>query len=277
MAEIDIALGDGLMLFWISVLVGASCAGIATYSIFTILWSSNVTSFVTWNQRRVGTLLLTRAGFPHWRVEQLYLLKYIGFGVGVVLPAVLLSRAQQWGDGGAVNLILLSLCAVLGYLYPSMFLRAQSRKRQSSMLRDMPPFLDLIILGLESGLNLQASLHLALQYSRPGALHAEWARVLSDIRAGQPRAHALAQLAMRADMTSIRQLVSAICQAESTGFSIGSIIRGFSDQHRSERLLKIEKLAMQAPVKMLFPMALCIFPCTFLVLGIPVAAQLMTL
>ena len=64
----------------------------------------------------MGTLLLTRAGFPHWRVEQLYLLKYIGFGVGAVLPAVLLSHAQQWGDGRAVNLILLSLCAVLGYL-----------------------------------------------------------------------------------------------------------------------------------------------------------------
>ena len=54
-------------------------------------------------------------------------------------------------------------------------------------------------------------------------------------------------------------------------------MRKLSDQHRRERLLRIEKLAMQAPVKMLFPMALCIFPCTFLVLAIPVAAQLLGL
>ncbi len=277
MAEIDFAHGDDLMLFWVSLVVGAICVGISTYWICAILWSSNVSSLVTWNQRRIGTLLLTRAGYPHWRVGQLYLLKFIGCGVGAVLPAAILSYSQQWGDWRAINLIALLICAVHGYGYPSMFLRTQARKRQSSMLRDMPPFLDLIVLGLDSGLNLQASLQLALQYSRPGALHSEWARVLYDIRAGQPRAHALAQLAVRTDMTSVRQLVSAICQAESTGFSVGLIIRGFSDQHRAERLMKIEKLAMQAPVKMLFPMALCIFPCTFLVLGIPVAAQLMAL
>ena len=193
------------------------------------------------------------------------------------MSAALLNYSMAWGALGGLSLILVLACAALGYEYPSAFLRSQARKRQSSILRDMPPFLDLIILGLESGLNLQASLQMALQYSRPGALHYEWTRVLYDIRAGQPRAHALTQLAVRTDMTPVRQLVSAISQAESTGFSVGAIIRGFSDQLRAERLMKIEKLAMQAPVKMLFPMALCIFPCTFLVLGIPVATQLLSL
>ena len=277
MAEINFAHGNELMLLWLSIFVGAICIGIATYWIGAMLWSANVSSFVTWNQRRVGALLLTRAGFSQWRVGQLYLLKFIGCGGSAALSGCVLNYTQPLGAWGAFNLILVLLCAVLGYGYPSTFLRAQARKRQSSIMRDMPAFLDLIVLGLESGLNLQASLQLALQYSRPGALRSEWTRVLHDIRAGQPRTHALTQLAARTDMASVRQLVSAICQAESTGFSVGSIIRGFSDQHRTERLMKIEKLAMQAPVKMLFPMALCIFPCTFLVLGIPVAAQLITL
>lgn len=265
------------MLLWSGIFVGALCVGVATFWLCTMLWSVDVSSFVTWNQRRAGTLLLTRAGYPHWHVGQLYLLKFIGCGSGAITSAVFLHYAMPWEAWGGVNLILVLVCAVLGYAYPSAFLRARARKRQSSILRDMPPFLDLIVLGLESGLNLQASLQMALQYSRPSALRYEWARVLYDIRAGQPRVHALTQLAVRTDMTTVRQLVSAISQAESTGFSVGAIIRGFSDQHRAERLMKIEKLAMQAPVKMLFPMALCIFPCTFLVLGIPVAAQLFSL
>jgi tight adherence protein C len=265
------------MLFWSTLFVGAICFGVATYTICAMLWSSNVLSFVTWNQRRVGTLLLTRAGYPQWSVGQLYFLKNICFAIGASMSAIFLNYAQHWGNWGALHLLLVLAGAILGYRYPSVFLRAQTRKRQSSILRDMPPFLDLIVLGLESGLNLQASLQLALQYSRPGALHSEWARVLHDIRAGQPRAHALTQFAVRTDMAAVRQLVGAICQAESTGFSVGLIVRGFSDQHRAERLMQIEKLAMQAPVKMLFPMALCIFPCTFLVLGIPVAAQLLHL
>lgn len=265
------------MVLWFGLSLSAICVGIATYLICTMLCSSKVLSFVTWNQRRVGTLLLTRAGYPQCRVGQLYLLKFVCCGCGASISAVLLNYVQQWETWNAVHFIVVLVGAALGYRYPSAFLRAQARSRQSSILRDMPPFLDLIVLGLESGLNLQASIQLALQYSRPGALHSEWARVLHDIRAGQPRTHALAQLAVRTDMTAVRQLVGAICQAESTGFSVGLIIRGFSDQHRAERLMKIEKLAMQAPVKMLFPMALCIFPCTFLVLGIPVAAQLLNL
>ncbi len=265
------------MLLWFSMFLSAIGVGIVTYLLCTMLWGSKVLSFVTWNQRRVGTLLLTRAGYPQWRVGQLYLLKFLCCGGGGSMSAVLLNYAQQWDAWNAVHLILVLVGAALGYRYPSAFLRAGARNRQLSILRDMPPFLDLIVLGLESGLNLQASLQLALQYSRPGALHAEWTRVLNDIRAGQPRTHALTQLAVRTDMTAVRQLVGAICQAESTGFSVGLIIRGFSDQHRAERLMKIEKLAMQAPVKMLFPMALCIFPCTFLVLAIPVAAQLLSL
>jgi tight adherence protein C len=277
LAAIDLARGSDLMLPWISILVGAICVGIATYLICAFLWRSDIASFVTWNQRRAGTLLLTRAGYPNWNVGQLYLIKFTACGGATVVSVCLLNYAQQWDSWSVFNLILVLVCAVLGYGYPSTFLRSQARKRQASILRDMPPFLDLIVLGLESGLNLQASLQLALLYSRTGPLHSEWARVLHDIRSGQPRVHALTRLAVRTDMTAVRQLVSAICQAESTGFSVGSIIRGFSDQHRAERLMKIEKLAMQAPVKMLFPMALCIFPCTFLVLGMPVAAQLLNL
>ncbi len=232
---------------------------------------------VTWNQRRMGTTLLARAGHTQWQVGQIYLIKYVTACAVVVLLIALQRYLFAWIDWGGVNFALVFAGGVSGYIYPNAFLRGQARGRQSSILSDLPGFLDLIVLGLESGLNLQASLQLALQYSRRGPLHEEWTRVLLDIRSGQPRGHALAQLAIRTDMPSIRQLVCAITQAELSGFSVVSMIRNLSDQHRRERLMRIEKLAMRAPVKMLFPMALCIFPCTFLVLGIPVAAQLLSL
>jgi len=232
---------------------------------------------VTWNQRRMGTTLLARAGHAQWQVEQIYVIKYATACVATIFFTVTQRCLVSWIDWGGLNLTLVLAGGLLGYIYPNAFLRSQARRRQSSILNDLPAFLDLIVLGLESGLNLQASLQLALQFSRRGPLHAEWTRVLLDIRSGQPRGHALAQLAIRTDMPSIRQLVCAITQAELSGFSVGSMIRNLSDQHRRERLMRIEKLAMRAPVKMLFPMALCIFPCTFLVLGIPVAAQLLSL
>jgi len=296
------------MLRWASVLVGALAVGVACYLMISVSfrWLFNdkkaaelgfiprsrwervfwvltrragdqLLWLVTWNQRRAGTILLARAGHAQWQVGQLYVVKVaVACIVGMFL-ALLQHSLVAWFDWGWINVTLVLVGGLVGYVYPNALLRSHVRRRQSSILKDLPAFLDLIVLGLESGLNLQASLQLALQYSRPGSLHAEWTRVLLDIRSGQPRGHALAQLAMRTDMPSIRQLVFAITQAELSGFSVGSIMRKLSDQHRRERLLRIEKLAMQAPVKMLFPMALCIFPCTFLVLAIPVAAQLLGL
>jgi tight adherence protein C len=75
----------------------------------------------------------------------------------------------------------------------------------------------------------------------------------------------------------MRQLISSLIQGETMGFSLGRIIQVYADQHRAQRLMQAEKQALQAPVKMLFPMALCIFPCTFIVLGFPVVVQLMAL
>jgi tight adherence protein C len=296
------------MLLWTSIAIGAIAVGLACYLILSGLcrWIFDDTSaaeprivsssrweraawlstrcaggrllwLVTWNQRRIGTTLLARAGHVQWQVEQLYVMKYAAACIAAILFTLLQGYLVSWIDWGWMNLAVVFVGWLSGYVYPHLFLRGRARRRQSLILKDLPSFLDLIVLGLESGLNLQASLQLALQHSRRGPLHAEWARVLLDIRSGQPRAHALAQLAIRTDMPSIRQLVCAITQAESSGFSVGSILRNLSDQHRRERLMRIEKLAMRAPVKMLFPMALCIFPCTFLVLAIPVAAQLLSL
>jgi tight adherence protein C len=132
-------------------------------------------------------------------------------------------------------------------------------------------------LGLDAGLNLQASIQLALEHVGEGALHQEWSTMLADMRAGQSRALALRQLSQRLNLPSIRQLISSLIHGESMGFSLGRIIQVYADQQRAQCLMQAEKQALQAPVKMLFPMAFCIFPCTFIILGFPVVAQLLGL
>jgi tight adherence protein C len=110
-----------------------------------------------------------------------------------------------------------------------------------------------------------------------GALRDEFMRVLRDIRAGKPRAEALRAKATRLNEPSINSFVTAVVQAESLGMSLGPVLRAQADQRRTERFLRAEKLAMEAPVKMLFPLIAFIFPCTFIVIGFPIVMKFLSL
>jgi tight adherence protein C len=94
-------------------------------------------------------------------------------------------------------------------------------------------------------------------------------------RTGVERGRWLAQWAEWADVPGVRNLVLALAQADRLGMSLGPLLRAQAERQLSERFARAETLALQAPVKMLFPMVLCIFPCTFLVIGFPVAVKLL--
>ena len=116
----------------------------------------------------------------------------------------------------------------------------------------------------------------AVDRSKPGPLMSEINRVLRDIRAGKPRVDALRDLAERMDFAPVSSLVSALVQGELMGSSLGPVLRAQSDQRRTERFQRAEKLAMEAPVKMLGPLILFIFPCTFIVLGFPIVMKFLS-
>jgi tight adherence protein C len=101
----------------------------------------------------------------------------------------------------------------------------------------------------------------------------EFQRVLRDIRAGKARAASLRAMADRLNQPGINSFCTTVIQAESMGMSLGPVLRTQADQRRIERFLRAEKLAMQAPVKMLFPLLAFIFPCTFIVLLFPLAMK----
>jgi tight adherence protein C len=230
---------------------------------------------VTWGQRRRISIHLERAGLSDWTFSQVYFLQCasallcLTVALWCLLTALIAFRAT------AFFALIASGCC--GWWMPLWWLIRRYQHRLRSMSRQFPFFLDMVGLGLDAGMNLQASVQLALEHVGEGALHQEWSKMLADMRAGQSRSQALRQLSQRLHLPSMRQLISSLIQGESMGFSLGRIIQVYADQQRAQRLMQAEKQALQAPVKMLFPMALCIFPCTFIVLGFPVVVQLLAL
>jgi tight adherence protein C len=164
---------------------------------------------------------------------------------------------------------------LIGLIYPAVWLKDRIDLRRRQALKSLPFMLDLITLCVESGLNLNGAIGQAVDKGPAGALKDEFARLLRDVRAGKPRSEALRELAARMDMPAVSNFVATLIQAEATGMSLGPILRAQADQRRIERFARAEKLAMEAPVKMLFPLIAFIFPCVFAILLFPIVMKFM--
>lgn len=158
---------------------------------------------------------------------------------------------------------------------PALWLRTLGEKRRRSIERDLPFVFDMMTLCVEAGLSVQGALQLAAQSGPRGALRDGLADALAEMRAGVSRTAAIKALADRCNSPLARNWAAALAQAESLGISLGPVLRAQAAQCRSDRHVRAEQLAMQAPVKMLLPLIGCIFPCTFIVLAFPIAVQLL--
>jgi tight adherence protein C len=167
------------------------------------------------------------------------------------------------------------LCAGVGWVYPDLWLAGAVRRRMTAMLKALPFFLDIVTLAVEAGQNLTGALQQASLRQPASPLSVEVDRLLRDIRAGRPRIEALRERAAEVDFAPFTSLVAALVQGELTGAGLAQVLRAQSEQRRTERFLRAEKLALEAPVKMLGPLLFCIFPCTFIILGFPIAVRLM--
>ncbi len=167
------------------------------------------------------------------------------------------------------------LGAFAGWIYPVIWLNDQLNARKKELLRSLPFFLDIITLCVEAGLNMQGAINQAVLKGPKGAMRDEFQRVMRDIRAGKGRAASMREMAERLNESAVSNFVTAVIQAEVMGMNLGPVLRAQADQRRSERFLRAEKLAMEAPVKMLLPLIGFIFPCTFIVLFFPIAMKFM--
>lgn len=232
--------------------------------------------FLSWRLRQVLARRIQAAGLPSiWRPEHVVALQVAAFAT--LAGAVGWQLGMFEGSGSARTMLLTLAGGLPGIWLPLHVLMEKKRNRQEHMLRELPFLLDMATLCVEAGLNLQGALQQAALHGPPGPLRTELRHALADMRAGMPRAQALDGMAARSGLSVLATLAGALKQADQTGMSLGPLLRAQADQRRSERFVRAEQRALEAPVKMLFPMVFCIFPCTFLIIGFPIAAQLLAI
>ncbi len=195
------------------------------------------------------------------------------FGVGWAAFVALLSSLMP-GSAFDENKIALSLFGFLaGYAYPLMWLRSALKRRHTEIVRALPFVLDLLTLSVEAGMDFMSALQRNCSMRKLDALNEELVRMTHEIQVGTPRRTALRNMSDRVGQSDLRSVTHALVQADEMGVSIGSILRIQSDQLRSRRFDRAEKLANEAPVKMLGPLLLCIFPAVFIILLGPIISQ----
>lgn len=230
--------------------------------------------FISWRSRQSLHRRIHIAGLDlNWKPEHVVAMQWLACLVPLVCVPV---GASIYAGLDVAHALMAGLAAgAICMAWPRSWLHQTGRLRQEQMLREFPFLLDMTTLCVEAGLNLQGALQQAAMNGPEGPLRSELRHALADMRAGMSRSQALSDLAQRTDLAAVRSLVTALGQADQLGMSLGPLLRSQSEQRRAERFLRAEKLALEAPVKMLFPMVFCIFPCTFLVIGFPIAVKLL--
>jgi len=166
------------------------------------------------------------------------------------------------------------LGCVAGWLLPDVVLSSKVRQRKEQVEKSLPDVLDLITVCVEAGLGFDAAMVKVVEKSK-GVLADELSLVLQEIRMGKPRREALREMADRIAVDDLSNFVGSVIMADQLGISIGNVLRTQSKEARQKRRQRVEEAAMKAPVKMLIPMVIFIFPAVFIVLLGPAAIQIM--
>lgn len=190
------------------------------------------------------------------------------------LVSGLLAVLLAWFCGIALGHWAWALCLfglVFGFALPGIWLRDRRLRRDREVRRLLPVYIDYITLAVEAGLNLSGAMAQAIDNGPRGVLNREFGMVLRDVKAGLPRSQALRRMHQRIDLPEVGALVAAVNQAERSGGSLGKALHAQAERTRNERFQRAEKAAMEAPVKLLGPLIIFIFPTTFLVIAFPIA------
>lgn len=172
--------------------------------------------------------------------------------------------------GRTMSGLLILLCMLL---YPNAWLNSLVAKRHLEILKALPNVLDLLTLSVEAGRDFLTALRDVVGRRKRDALNEELRRTLHEIQLGKSRQVALKEMAQRVRQPELTTVLHSIVQADELGVSIGQLLRVQGDQLRAKRFSLAEKLANEAPVKILFPIVVFIFPCVFLVLMGPLISQ----
>jgi tight adherence protein C len=159
----------------------------------------------------------------------------------------------------------LMVMGTLGFSLPLFWLRTGVRSRQRLIIKSLPDAMDLITTCVEAGLGLDAALAKVSEQMK-GPLAREISQTLREVTMGRLRREALGDLGQRTGVPELISFVNAVIQAEQLGVSIAQVLKVQSDQMRTHRRQRAEQMAHEAPIKMMFPLVICIFPAFMLVI-----------
>ncbi len=186
-------------------------------------------------------------------------------GISMLLIALLLFFVLSPQDSPTTGLLYTGVLAMLGYLMPTMWLGSKIRARKTDLIRSLPDAIDLLTVCVEAGLGLDLAMtRVADKWDKP--LSVEFQKVVSEIKVGKARREALREMAKRTGVPEINTFIASLVQAEQLGVSIAKVLRIQSDQMRIRRRQIAEEKARRAPVLMLLPLALFIFPAIYIVI-----------
>lgn len=206
---------------------------------------------------------LDKAGNPkgmtavEFRLFQMILLILLPLGFGAY--TLLLNMAFT----NTFLAVLLGLGIAL--YFPNYYLKQKTTVRNKQAQKELPDFLDLLTVSIEAGLGFDSALSKVVA-KRGGVLSNEFQRCLEEMRLGKTRREALSGIRDRLDAEDVKTLIGSIIQAEQLGIGMVQILRVQSNEIREKRKQRAEEQAMKAPIKMLFPLVIFIFPCIFIVL-----------
>jgi tight adherence protein C len=205
-------------------------------------------------------LSLLQAGEP-MTVNQYLTFQLITTAAFVILPVLVIFGAGL--VSGLMGIALVIVFAVVGFFLPRFWLKQRVGQRQTTIIRGLPDAFDLITTCVEAGLGLDAALARVAEKVE-GPFAEELTRTLREISLGKMRRDALKEFAQRANVPDLTTFVNAVIQAEQMGSSIGAVLRVQADQLRIRRRQRAEAQAYKAPIKMIFPLVLCILPTLFI-------------
>jgi tight adherence protein C len=200
-------------------------------------------------------------------------LTVMAFSAGLFMVLGFALVVASGGDFQANELLLLVALGGVGLVLPYLWLINRIRRRQTIITKSLPDSFDLVTTCVEAGLGLDAALARVAEKVE-GPFAEELSRTLREVGMGRMRRDALQELGERTGVPDLITFVNAVIQAEQMGTGIGQVLRIQSEQLRLRRRQRAEEIANQAPVKMVFPLVLCIFPTLFMVILGPAAITL---
>lgn len=215
--------------------------------------------------------LIALAGRPAgWSLDRVLLGKAMLPGAVALLGLLFIS-----GDPTTMRKVLVAVVTVVCYFVPTLLLGSRGQKRQLTIGLELPDTLDQMTIAVEAGSGFESAMMRSAKNGK-GPLAAELARTLRDMQLGQSRKEAYHALIDRTNVPDLRRFLRAVIQADIYGIAVADVLRTQAGEMRLKRRQSAEEKAMKIPVKVIFPLMLCILPALFVILLGPVVIQVMS-